>query len=228
MVPEVVGDDVDVEFAVGIMFVDILQDGSDAILCVIAACADRAGMKQKGVKIEKERSQKDARKLRLFGSIRKARVKQFFVAFARRRRDDRVFGGNIDLRKKRKEVFPREIDPCIAPRIVAVGAVFRFHMREQIEKITRFQGISFLICFQEPLPADDVMQAKRHVIGNKAGFSLLGRLLHPHIAHTRRGRFVLHINIYAVFDLVRIRPVKNLFRSSHKESIAKRRRIVKA
>ena len=78
------------------------------------------------------------------------------------------------------------------------------------------------------MPADDIMQAKRHVIGNKAGFSLLGRLLHPHIAHARRGRFVLHINIYAVFDLVRIRPVKNLFRSSHKESIAKRRQIVKA
>ena len=39
VITEMVGDDIDVEFAVGIMFVDILQDGCDTVLRVMAAGA---------------------------------------------------------------------------------------------------------------------------------------------------------------------------------------------
>ena len=137
--------------------------------------------------------------------------KQFFVVIARRRGDDGVFGGNIDLGKERQDILSRKVDPGVVPRIVRVGPVFRFHMGEQIEKISCFEEKRLLFCFQDPLPAEDIMQAERHMVGDEAGLSLFCRLFHAHIAHTQRRRFVLCINVYAVFYFVCIGSIKNLF-----------------
>ena len=194
-----------------IVFVDVLQDGRDAVLRVVAAGGVRAEMEEQGVHIVKERSQKDARKLWLCGSGGKALVKQFSVQAVGGRGDDGVFGRDVDLREEGQEIFPREVDPRIVPRVGGVGAVFHFLVGDQVEKIARFQAKRLLFGLQKALPAEDIVQAERHMVGDEPRLSLLGRLLHPHVAHAQRRRFVLRVNVNAVLDLVCIRPVKNLF-----------------
>ena len=161
--------------------------------------------------IVEKRSQKDAGKLRLFRSVSKTLFKQFFISVARRWGDDGAFRRNVDLGKEWQDILSRKVDPGVVPRIVWVWSVFRFHMGEQKEKISCFEKKRILFCFQNPLPAENIMQTERHMVGNETGVSLFCRLLHAHITYAQRRRFVLRINVYAVVYFVCICSIKNFF-----------------